>query len=78
MIYWYYFVCAFYCIARSYKKWLTQDMGANTMELIMVLTIGWILAPIDFGIVWFKHFHTKKESMDLGKIDIEKEKHNIY
>ena len=61
MLLWiYYFACMFYCIARSYKKWLLQDLGANTMELIMILTIGWILAPIDFGIVWLKHFHAKR------------------
>ena len=71
----YYFACVFYAITRSYKKWLQQDLGANTMELIMILTIGFILAPIDFGIVWYKHFHGKKEKY---QIDIDIKNEDIY
>ena len=56
----YYIICMTYCFALSLKKWKEQDLGANSMELIMVLAIGWILAPIDFGIIWYKHYHQSK------------------
>lgn len=56
----YYLVSTFYCIARSYKKWAEQDLGANSMELIMILVIGWILAPIDFALIQYRYYHNKK------------------
>jgi len=61
MIYFlYYIISTLYCFARSLKKWQEQDLGANSMELMMILVIGWILAPIDFGIIWYKHYHGRK------------------
>jgi len=72
----YYFACTFYCIARLYKKWNEQDdMGGNAMELLMVLCIGWILGPIDFAIVSYKHLHIKKDEKIDFKIDNED---NVY
>jgi hypothetical protein len=56
----YYIICLIYCFARSAKKWEEQDLGANSMEFMMIMTIGWILAPIDFSIISYKHYHTKK------------------
>jgi len=73
----YYFACVFYCIARLYKKWAEQDeTGSNAMELLMVLCIGWVLGPVDFAIVSYKHLHQQKkdETIDF-KIDSND---NIY
>ena len=56
----YYFICMLYCIARSYKKWNEQDLGANSMELVMILAIGWILAPIDFALIQYRYYHNRK------------------
>jgi len=69
----YYFACTLYCIVRLYKKWDEgYDMGGNAMELLMVLCIGWILGPIDFAIVSYKHLHTKKDEKPIDfKIDHE-------
>jgi len=69
----YYFVCTFYCIVRLYKKWNEQfDIGGNAMELLMVLCIGWILGPVDFAIISYKRFHTKREGESIDfKIDNE-------
>lgn len=55
----YYIICVAYCFARSYKTWIAQDLGANSMELMMVIAIGWVLAPIDFGIIWFKRYYQR-------------------
>jgi hypothetical protein len=55
----YYIICLVYCFVRSLKKWQYQDLGANSMEFMMIVTIGWVLAPIDFGIIWYKHYHSK-------------------
>lgn len=61
MLYWlYYIACVIYATARSLKKWKNDDMGASSLDMLMILTIGWILSPIDFGIVWYKHYHSNK------------------
>jgi len=46
------------------------------MELLMVLCIGWILGPIDFAIISYKHLHAKKKE-DAVDFKIDKEDH-IY
>jgi hypothetical protein len=73
----YYFACVVYCIVRLYKKWSEQnDIGLNSMELLMVLCIGWVLGPVDFAIISYKHLHRQKTD---ERIDFKIDKHdNIY
>ena len=82
----YYVFCVIYCFYQLNKKYKVRGIGYGVspeMDAIMVLIMGWILAPVDVSITWInmvkkaEEAKRRQESLDLFKGDSEKEKQLI-
>ena len=82
----YYIICVIYCFYQLNKKYKVKGIGHGVspeMDAIMVLIMGWILAPVDVSITWInmvkkaEEAKRRQEALDLFKGDSEKEKELI-
>ena len=82
----YYVFCVIYCFYQLNKKYKVRGIGYGVspeMDAIMVLIMGWILAPVDVSITWInmvkkaEEAKRRQEALDLFKGDSEKEKQLI-
>jgi|688.fasta_scaffold2663904_1 hypothetical protein len=82
----YYVFCVIYCFYQLNKKYKVRGIGYGVspeMDAIMVLIMGWILAPVDVSITWInmvkkaEEAKRRQEALDLFKGDSEKEKELI-
>jgi hypothetical protein len=82
----YYVFCVIYCFYQLNKKYKVKGIGYGVspeMDAIMVLIMGWILAPVDVSITWInmvkkaEEAKRRQESLDLFKGDSKKERELI-
>ena len=78
-IFWcYYVICIAYCFFQVSKSWrkngLEGGLGITPgMDSIMILLLGWVLAPIDFFLT-FTRLYSEAEKVRREKNSIEKTK----
>ncbi len=70
MFIFYYIICVIYCFYQLHKKYRKADYIGVSPELdsIMVLTMAWVLAPVDVSLTWIRMV---KEA-EQARIDQEK------
>ena len=62
----YYIVSVLYCFYQLWKRY--NRMGADSwgvspeLDSIMVITMGWILAPVDVSITWIRKVKEAEEA----------------
>ena len=85
----YYVICVIYCffqLFKTYRKRYSSDPTGQSPELdaIMVLMMGWVLAPVDASLTWIRIVKEAEEArrrqskIDIDTKDFKKEESNIY
>jgi hypothetical protein len=61
----YYLICIVYCFYQLNKKYRNRGIDYGTspeLDSIMVLVMGWVLAPIDVSITWVRMVKEAEEA----------------
>jgi hypothetical protein len=71
MIIGYYVICVIYCFYQLFKnlsKRYSNDPtgGSPELDVIMVLVMAWVLAPVDISLTWIRWY---KEAEDARRQD---------
>ena len=71
MIIGYYVICVIYCFYQLFKnlsKRYSNDPtgGSPELDVIMVLVMAWVLAPVDISLTWIRWY---KEAEDTRRQD---------
>lgn len=66
MFFIYYLICVFYCFYHLLKRYRTSYSGTHVWETpaldtIMIITLAWLLAPIDFSLTWIRLYKEAEE-----------------
>ena len=67
MFWTYYLVCLVYCIIMSVKRWNRDVMSGGLgispgLDIIGVLIMCWILAPVDITLTWIRLYREAEEA----------------
>ena len=82
----YYVVCIIYCFYQLNVKYKTRGVEYSSPELdaIMVLSMAWVLAPVDVSITWIRMVKEAEEArrrqnkVELDTSDFRNEETHIY
>jgi hypothetical protein len=61
----YYIICIIYCFYQLNKRYKNRGVEFGTspeMDAIMVLTMAWVLAPVDVSITWIRMVKEAEEA----------------
>jgi len=67
MIIGYYVICVIYCFYQLFKnlsKRYSNDPtgGSPELDVIMVIVMAWVLAPVDISLTWIRWYKEAEES----------------
>jgi len=67
MIIGYYVICIIYCFYQLFKnlsKRYSNDPtgGSPELDVIMVIVMAWVLAPVDISLTWIRWYKEAEES----------------
>lgn len=62
----YYVICVIYCFYQLFKnlsKRYSNDPtgGSPELDVIMVLVMAWVLAPVDISLTWIRWYKDAEE-----------------
>lgn len=63
----YYLVCVVYCVYQLSKRWRRDVMPGGLgitpgMDMIAVLMMAWVLAPVDATLTWIRLYKEAEQS----------------
>lgn len=66
-IFWtYYVICVIYCFYQLSKRYRQDESGGlyitPALDSIVVISLAWVLAPVDFFITWVRLYRSGEEA----------------
>ena len=86
MLFIYYVICIIYCFYQVNKKYNQRglDYASPEMDVIMILVMAWLLAPIDVSLTWIRmvkeaeQARIRQNKFGLDTSDFKDEETHIY
>ena len=85
----YYVICVIYCLYQLFKnlnKRYSNDPtgGSPELDVIMVLVMAWVLAPVDVSLTWIRWYKAAEQArirqtkFQIDTSDFRNENLHIY